>query len=61
MGECICPHPAPHFAFLHAGDQVKKYGAEAADKISHINAQQAETEGESEIKKLQKEVSWHTS
>jgi len=38
-----------------AGDQVKKYGAEAADKISHINAQQAETEGESEIKKLQKE------
>ncbi len=38
---------------------MKKYGAEAADKISHINAKQAEAEGESDIKKLQKEVSWH--
>ena len=36
---------------------MKKYGAEAADKISHINAKQAEAEGESDIKKLQKEVS----
>ena len=39
-----------------AGDQVKKYGQEAADKISHINAQEAEKEGETELQKLQKEV-----
>ena len=42
---------------VSAGDQVKKYGAEAADKISHINAKQAEAEGENDVKKLQKEVS----
>ena len=41
---------------IHAGAQVTKYGGEFADKISHINAQQAEKEGESEVTKLQKEV-----
>ena len=35
---------------------MKKYGAEAADKISNMNTQQAEKEGESELTKLQKEV-----
>ena len=50
-----------HCPLARAGDQVKKYGAEAADKISHINAKQAEAEGGSEIKKLQKEVSWQSS
>lgn len=38
---------------------MKKYGAEAAEKISNMNAQQAEKEGESEITKLQKEVDFH--
>ena len=41
---------------IHAGAQVTKFGGEFADKISHINAQQAEKEGESEVTKLQKEV-----
>ena len=35
---------------------MKKYGAEAAEKISNMNTQQAEKEGESELTKLQKEV-----
>jgi hypothetical protein len=43
-------------ADLLAGDQVKKYGAEAADKIQHINTQNVQSEAESEISKLQKEV-----
>ena len=38
---------------------MKKYGAEAAEKISNMNAQTAEKEGESEITKLQKEVGFH--
>lgn len=39
-----------------AGDQVKKFGAEAADKIQHINTQNAQAGAESEISKLKKEV-----
>ncbi len=35
---------------------MKKYGAEAAEKISNMNAQQVEKEGESELSKLKKEV-----
>ena len=35
---------------------MKKYGAEAADKIQHINTQNAQSEPESEISKLKKEV-----
>ncbi|CAL5219069.1 g831 [Coccomyxa viridis] len=38
-----------------AGDQVKKYGAEAAEKISNMNAQQEKKEGDSDLTKLQKE------
>ena len=35
---------------------MKKYGAEAAEKISNMNAQQEKKEGDSDLTKLQKEV-----
>lgn len=48
-------------ADILAGDQVKKYGAEAADKIQHINTQNVQPEAESEISKLKKEVRAYTT